>query len=65
MPLVVEEVKQEIIDYELRGTEITKVKKILTFYHVRCSKCGRILSIYANREIAEYLAKHWLKCCDC
>ena len=65
MPLFVEEIKQEIIDYEFKKIERIEVKKVLTFYQVKCSKCGKILGIYADKEIAEYLAKHWLKCCDC
>ncbi len=45
--------------------EVVNVEgKELRFYRVRCTKCGRILAYYAKRELAEYHAKYWLKCCD-
>ena len=45
--------------------EIVEVEgKKITFYRVRCTKCNRVLAYYANRELAEYHAKYWLRCCE-
>ena len=36
---------------------------IITFWCVKCSKCGKILACYADYELALYHAQNWLRCC--
>ncbi len=52
------------MNFEIVEEKIVVEGKELVFYHVKCKKCGNIVATYADKKIAEYSAKYWLKCCD-
>ncbi len=52
------------MSFEIVEERINVEGRELIFYHVKCRKCGNIVATYADRRIAEYSARYWLKCCE-